>query len=97
MQRVGDGAVHVGDPEFPRGSGVTRLGGCLFWALAVLWVLVGLVVLLGLVFVTSNTDWDAWCKHETGDSDFGDGTWSWLPMGVECRWSQASGNLVDDY
>lgn len=77
--------------------GVTRVGGWVFWLLALGWIFMGLLIALGLAYVMSDPQWDSYCEHESGDSDFGDGTWSWWPLGVECTWSQGSGNLVDDH
>ena len=62
MQRVGDGAVHAGDPESARGSGVTRLGGCLFWAL-------GMFELTGTI---SRPAWLLWKKAWMVELDDGD-------------------------
>jgi hypothetical protein len=61
--------------------------------LAVGWVLTGVV---GALAVATFHDDELWCEHETGDSDFGDASWSWWPLGIECTWTEPT-NLVTDH
>ena len=67
------------------------------WVLAILtigWALVGVVGAAGVALLLW-TD-DVWCEHETGDSNFGDGSWSWWPLGLECTWTEESNGLSDN-
>lgn len=72
-----------------------RIEGWVVWALVVGWVLTGLVGTLGVAALLYGDD--LWCEHATGDSDFGEASWSWWPVGLECTWSEAEGNLVTDH
>ena len=66
----------------------------LFLVLAVGWLLTGLVggLAVSLVLYAGDTG----CEHETGDSDFGDASWSWWPLGIQCTWTEPP-NLVSDH
>jgi hypothetical protein len=65
-----------------------------FLVLAVAWVVTGMVGALA-VSAALYLD-DTLCEHETGDSDFGDASWSWWPLGIRCTWTEPS-NLVTDH
>lgn len=64
-----------------------------FILLSVGWLLTGLVGALAVSFALFADD--LWCEHETGDSDFGDATWSWWPLGIECTWTEPSNTVTD--
>jgi hypothetical protein len=61
------------------------------------WMLCVLAAAAGVLLTTAAGDLN--CLHRSriqGDSNYGDVTWSWLPLGPECTWTEES-NGVDDF
>ena len=62
-------------------------------ALSVSWFAWLAVGVMGIVFL--QLAGSAGCEHETGDSNFGESSWSLVPFGHVCTWT-LEGNGVDD-
>ena len=56
-------------------------------------LVLGVTLVAGAVLLVAGArelSHDTHCEATIGDSNYGHATWSWLPLGTECRWTRAA-------